>query len=433
MIEVAEVHQDSAAARAGIRPGDRIAAVNGSDVRDILDFQFLAGEERNTLRLVRRDGISRTVSLLRLPGEPLGLVFPPFAVRQCRNRCIFCFVDQMPGGCRPSLSVKDDDYRASFLFGNYITLTNLREVDWERIFAQRLSPLYLSVHATDPAVRKQLLRNDAAPDILQQMKRLAAGGISMHTQIVLCPGVNDGSHLVRTVEDLASLFPSVLSVAVVPVGITAHRKGLFPVRTVRRNEARSIIQSLLHLGRRYRRRFGTRLVYPSDELYIKAGLPVPLPAFYEDFPQIENGVGMVSDFLREARRTRLPVRCPRASVTAVTGTSFGPLLRAALERLLAGSEVRVRVLTVKNSFFGPEVTVAGLLAGRDILKTVRGKRLGSLLLVPEGALKDDEGVFLDDVSLADLERSAGVPVVPVSDFRRLVQILKSQGHDRRKA
>ena len=431
MIEVAAVQQESAAARAGIRPGDRIIAVNGREVRDTLDFQFLAGDERNTVQLRTTGGRSRTILVARLPGEPLGLEFPPITIRQCRNKCVFCFVDQMPRGCRPSLSVKDDDYRASFLFGNYITLTNLRDEDWQRIFDQRLSPLYISVHATDPGDRTRLLRNAAAPDILRQMRRLASGGIRMHTQVVLCPGINDGSRLVRTIEDLALLFPSVRSIAIVPVGLTAHRKGLFPLRSFRRSEARKVIELIDHLGRRFRRRFGTRLVFASDELYLQAGLAVPPAAFYEDFPQIENGVGMVADFLREARRVRLPQRISPATVTAVTGTSFGPFLRSSLAKLLTGSPVRVRVLTVPNTFFGPGVTVAGLLTGRDILRAARGKRLGSCLLIPANALKDDQGIFLDDMTVADLERSVGVRVIPVGDFRDLRQTLLSLGHQGR--
>ena len=425
MIEVSAVEQGSAADRAGIRRGDRIISVNDHEVRDVLDFQFLAGEDRNIMRLRRTGGGSRTVAVVRRPGEPLGLAFPPIKIRQCRNRCVFCFVDQMPAGCRPSLSVKDDDYRASFLFGNFITLTNLREEDWQRIFEQRLSPLYISVHATDPADRARLLRNPAAPDILQQMRRLAAGGIQMHAQVVLCPGINDGSRLVRTLEDLAALFPSVRSVAIVPVGLTTHREGLYPLRQFRRSEARKIIELVHHRGGRFRRRFGTHLVFPSDELYIQAGQEIPPAAFYEDFSQIENGVGMVAAFLREARRIRLPQRLSPATVTAVTGASFGPFLRLSLAELLAGHPVRVRILTVPNTFFGPQVTAAGLLTGRDILRAARGRRLGSCLLIPANALKDDEGVFLDNTTVSDLERSLGVPIMPVGGFRELRKILQS--------
>jgi putative radical SAM enzyme (TIGR03279 family) len=425
LIEVSAVEQGSAAARAGIRAGDRIISVNDHAVLDTLDFQFLAGEERNIVRLRRKGGRIHAIAVVRRPGEPLGLAFPPFPIRQCRNRCIFCFVDQMPGGCRPSLSVKDDDYRASFLFGNYLTLTNLREDDWKRIFDQRLSPLYLSVHATDRADRARLLRNAAAPDILQQMERLAAGGIRMHTQVVLCSGINDGSRLVKTLDDLAGLFPAVRSVAVVPVGLTSHRKGLYPLRTFRRNEARSVVELVHRTGGRFRRRLGTRLVFASDEFYIQAGQVIPPPAYYEDFPQIENGVGMVAAFLREARGVHLTQRVPPATVTAVTGASFGPILRSSLAGLLAEHAVRVRILTVPNSFFGPTVTVAGLLTGRDILRAARGKRLGSRLLIPANALKDDEGVFLDDMTVNDLALSLGVPVTPVGGFRELRRILQS--------
>lgn len=430
MIEVSEVLQGSLAADAGIEPGDRILAVNGCEVRDSIDFQFLAAEERITINLERQDGSQKALCFVRGQDQSFGLTFRPFPVKRCRNKCIFCFVDQMPKGCRPSLLVKDDDYRASFLFGNYITLGNLREEDWERIFAQRLSPLYVSVHSTEPNLRAFLLCNRRAPDIMEQMRRLAAGGIRMHAQIVLCPGINDGKHLMRTVEDLASLYPSVQSIAAVPVGLTGHRKGLYPLRTYRRREASHIVDVLLRLGSRHRRTYGTRLVFPSDELYIKAGVPFPPARFYEEFPQIENGVGMVADFLREERRVRMPSRLVMRSITAVTGVSFAPFLQAAMKRFDAVGGPSIRVVTVRNAFFGPSVTVAGLLTGRDILRTLRRQHVGSMLLVPACSLKDDEQIFLDGMHLQELEAAVGVPVMPVKGLGDMVHLLKNMPQKR---
>ena len=236
--------------------------------------------------------------------DSLGLVFASLRITRCRNKCIFCFVDQMPPGCRKTLYVKDDDYRASFLYGNFITLGALSESDWERIFRLRLSPLYISVHTTDPALRAVMLRNKRSVDIMEGLRRLAAGGIKIHAQIVLCPGINDGDHLKRTITDLAGLFPAVSSVAAVPVGLTTHRKGLFPLRTFTRGEARSVLELIGRFEEGFKRRFGTRFVFASDEFYIKADAQIPPPSFYEDFPQIENGVGMVSTI--HARRPARP-------------------------------------------------------------------------------------------------------------------------------
>ncbi|MBS1128961.1 MAG: hypothetical protein H6Q96_1341, partial [Nitrospirae bacterium] len=286
-----------------------------------------------------------------------------------------------------------------------------------RIFAQRLSPLYISVHTTEPVLRTTIMRGRKSPDILASLKRLAAGGIRMHTQIVLCPGINDGQHLVRTIEDLAGLFPAVQSIAVVPVGLTSYRQGLYRLRAFRKSEARRVIASVQQLAARYVRRFRTRLVFPSDELYIQAGMVVPPLSFYEDLPQIENGVGMVAQFLADAKRTRLPSRVPPMRITAVTGVSFAPILRTVLARLRQVPGASVRQITAKNSLFGPSVTVAGLLA---------------VLVIPANALKEDEGIFLDNLKLADMEAAAGVPIRTVNTFSDLVGLLKTPGMHLRK-
>ena len=376
------------------------------------------------IEALKPNGTSVRIRINKGDNETLGLVFPPIPVRRCRNKCIFCFVDQMPSGCRKSLYVKDDDYRASFLFGNYITLGNLREEDWDRIVSQRLSPLYLSVHSTEPDLRRFVLNNPHAPDILTAIRRLADGGIRMHTQIVLCPGVNDGAHLLRTVEELASLFPAVQSIAAVPVGLTSRRRGLFPIRKYRPAEAGRIIDSLETLGKRFKKTLGTRLVYASDEFYITAGRAVPLPSFYEEFPQIENGVGLVADFLRDARSLRLPAQIPRTVLTVITGASFSRTLRSALVKFKNVKGLTIRVITAENTFFGKSVTVAGLLSGADILRAIRGRRLGNMLLLPASCLKEDEGIFLDDRSLIEVEQAAGVPVRAVLKLSDMVTLLR---------
>ncbi len=427
MLEIKNILPGSTASGLGLKPGDVLDSINKKEVRDVIDYYFLIADERVRITLHTNKGVSRTITLDKDPDDTLGLEFLPFPITRCKNRCIFCFVDQMPPRCRKSLYVKDDDYRASFLYGNYITLGALSEVDWARIFSRRLTPLYISVHTTDPALRSFMLRNKKAPDILESLKRLAAGGIRMHTQIVLCPGINDGAHLQKTVEDLSGLFPAVTSIAVVPVGLTAFRKGLFPLRTFTTGEARAVIDDITRIGKRFKKQFGTRLVFVSDEFYIKAGMPVPPVSFYEDLPQVENGVGMVAEFLREVKRTRLPKRVAPVKATVVTGASFNWILKGALERVKKVEGARISLVTVRNRFFGPSVTVAGLLTGRDILQALRGKRLGDLVLIPANALKEDEDVFLDNMTLEQLERALGVRIVPVEGFREMIGLLRGKG------
>lgn len=423
MIGIIDIDPEGTAARLGVRKGDCIIAVNGTEVRDAIDYRFLVAEDRISLTLLTPGGQPRTVELEKDPDDTLGLFFAPFPIKRCRNKCIFCFVDQMPPACRKSLYVKDDDFRASFLYGNYITLGVLSESDWQRIFHQRLSPLYISVHATDPALRSFILGNNRALDIMMSMRRLAAGGISMHAQIVLCPGVNDGPFLLRTLDDLSGLFPSVLSIAVVPVGLTAFRKGLFPLRAFSRKEARAVVDEVTQFGRSWKKRHGTRLVFASDEFYVKAGIPVPPASFYEDFPQIENGVGMVSDFLRGARRTRIPASVSAFRATLVTGLSFRRMLRDAAARLSGVRGLSLRILAVRNKFFGESVTVAGLLTGSDIAAALEDKRLGDLVVIPAEALNDD-GIFLDGMSLEQLRGRFSVPIAPAKSFQELVMLLK---------
>jgi putative radical SAM enzyme (TIGR03279 family) len=427
LLEIADIAPGSAAEGLGIRKGDSIVSLNGEEVHDVIDYRFLVADEHISITLLSREGRSRTFTLDKEPDDALGLEFAPLRITRCRNKCIFCFVDQMPAGCRKSLYVKDDDYRASFLYGNYITLGALSESGLQRIFDQRLSPLYVSVHSTDPALRSFIIGNKKAPDIMASLRRLAAGGIRMHTQIVLCPGVNDGRFLDRTLDDLSGLFPAVSSVAVVPVGVTAFRKGLYPLRTFTAREARTVLRAITLRGAELKKRLGTRLLFASDEFYIKAGAPFPPVSFYEDFPQIENGVGMVADFLRDAGRTRLPARIAPLKATIVTGASFSPVLKDTLARLKCVQGLTVKLATVPNRFFGPAVTVAGLLTGGDIAAALEGKRTGDLVIVPVDALKEDEQTFLDGMSLDRLGGLLKVRVSPARRFQDILALVKREG------
>jgi putative radical SAM enzyme (TIGR03279 family) len=401
------------AAAAGLARGDRIVAVNGQPLRDAIDFQFHAGAERLELT-VERDGVT-TTKRLRRRGAGLGLELAPPRpgdIATCANKCVFCFIHQLPKGMRRSLYVKDDDFRLSFLHGNYITLSDLDEASFERIIEQRLSPLYISVHATDLALRHALLgRPRHSAEILPRLERLAKAGIRMHAQIVLCPDLNDGAHLERTVFELAPLHPHVATTAIVPVGLTRHRERLPALRSLTPAEARALVATAEAWQSRWLAGLGSRFVFLADEIYLLAGLPLPPAAAYEGFSVAEDGIGLVRQFedgfhRSIARRTRAAA----GPVTIVTGELFAPRLRALLA---AGGfdPVAVRVAAVPNDFFGPAIGVAGLLTGRDIQRHLATQPdLGRAVLVPAVAVRDGDGIFLDDLTPADLARDLGVPV-----------------------
>jgi putative radical SAM enzyme (TIGR03279 family) len=416
-VVVAAVRPRSAAARAGLAAGDRIVGVNGEPVRDVIDFHFHGGDARLDVT-IERQGRRRTAVLDRR-GPDLGLEIEaprPAEISTCANKCVFCFIHQLPRGMRKSLYVKDDDFRLSFLHGNYVTLTDLGEEDLRRIETQRLSPLYVSVHATDPELRHRLLGEPRVKrDLLPVMERLARAGIAMHAQIVLCPGWNDGAHLERSVHDLARLYPAVPTTAVVPVGLTRHRERLPRLRPVSDGEARALVRSTEQWQRRFQAALGTRFVWASDEVYLQAGAPVPPARAYEGFAIAEDGVGLVRRFEDGWARAlgRAPSRLARArAVTVVTGEMFAPRLGALLGAL-AVDGLAVRLVRVANEWFGRGIGVAGLLTGQDIQSQLAGRELGDAVLVPAVAIRDGAGVFLDDLAPADLGRALGVPVTAV--------------------
>ncbi len=417
-VVVAAVRQRSPAARAGLDTGDRIVAINGARLRDVIDFHFHAGVERLSLS-VERGGRTRS-AVLRRTGPDLGLELEaprPGEIDTCSNKCVFCFIHQLPRGMRKSLYVKDDDFRLSFLHGNYITLTDLDEAELARIEEQRLSPLYVSVHATDPELRHRLLGQPRVRlPILPVMERLAKAGIVMHAQIVLVPDWNDGAHLERTLRELARLHPQVATTAVVPVGLTRHREKLPDLRTLADTEARVLALTIEGWQREFLSDLGTRFVWASDEVYLQAGTSLPHAAAYEGFPVIEDGIGLVrrfSDRFGLAAR-RLPARlaAPRA-VTVVTGTMFAPRMRGLLETI-AVKGLRVELVPIANDWFGHGIGVAGLLTGQDIAAQLAGRRLGDEVLVPAVAIRDGAGVFLDEPRGAFGERACRGPPRPLS-------------------
>jgi putative radical SAM enzyme (TIGR03279 family) len=411
-IVVERIRPRSPAAAAGLLPGDRLLAINGVPLRDAIDFHFQAGEK--VLRIdLDREGRRGAVTLVRRWGRGLGLELSapqPGEIITCANKCVFCFVHQLPRGMRKSLYVKDNDYRLSFLHGNYVTLTDLPDDDIQRIIDQRLSPLYVSVHATDPDLRHRLLGEPRTRrDLLPLMERLAGAGITMHAQIVLCPTLNDGPHLERSVRELAALHPGVATVAVVPVGLTRHRDRLPRLRSVASKEASEIALAVKSWQGEMKKRVGTRFVYLADEFYLAAGIEPPPARHYEGFPLIEDGVGLVrrftDGFLREIGRL------PRAAlshrkVNVVTGTMFAPRLASLLE-LVRVDGIQVSVVPVANDFFGHAIGVAGLLTGRDILNELSRRPLADPILVPAVALREGDGLFLDDFPPKEIEIRLG--------------------------
>ncbi len=428
---VAWVRPGSIAAQLGLRPGDRVAEIGGAVPRDYIDYRFLTAEPLLELRVARRNGEEVVFEIEKDPDEDLGLAFTedifggPPRIKTCGNHCLFCFVDRLPAGLRPALYLKDDDYRLSFLHGNFISLTNLTRGDLDRIAGQRLSPLYVSVHATEPELRASLMGSPRAARVLEDLAGLTRAGITVHTQVVVCPGINDGPHLERTLSDLAGLRPGVASVGVVPVGLTRFGPAEGPVRGLTRLEAEALLDQVLGGHERL-----GGFVYPADELFLATGRDLPPASFYGDFVQLQNGIGLgrmfLDDLERLERRLRRPAargltRPPGERFLAVTGRLARPLVAEAVRVVSAGTEFEGEVLEVANEFFGTAVTVAGLLAGEDILRAVREAGLGARageaepagtsgpVVVPGTALRAGSDQFLDGLTLGDLARETGRP------------------------
>lgn len=416
-VAIAEVVPESIAEEIGLEAGDYLYKINDQIVYDFLDYQYLCSEENLELYIRKRDGEEWLVDIEKEAEEDLGLEFmePVFdGIKRCRNKCIFCFVDQMPEGLRESLYCKDDDYRLSFLHGSYITLTNLKEEDLVKIKNYRLTPLYVSVHAMDPKVRVRMMNNQSAERVKDYLQRLADDGIKFNTQIVLCPGINDGQVLDNSIEEIAKLFPAVLSLAVVPVGLTKHRQGLYPLEPYTREQALAIVEQVEEWQKILKKKLGTRLVYLADEFYLLAGLELPKAEIYEEFRQIENGVGLSRIFLDEFAQAekKLPKALKqKKSVTLISGVSAAKFLVRIAERLNKIKNLQVNLVVIKNSFLGHTVTVTGLLSGNDILEQLKHKNLGDCLILPEVLFKEGAELFLDGLSLAEFKRALPVKVI----------------------
>ncbi len=397
---------------AGLKVGDKLLSVNGQPVEDVLDYRYYGYDARLELELERGGRVIKK-TLRKQEGQEPGIDFEDYLMdrpRACSNRCVFCFVDQLPRGMRRTLYFKDDDARLSFLQGNYITLTNLSDHDIERMIKLRISPINVSVHATEPELRAMLLGNPKGARGYEIMQRLAGAGITMNCQIVCCPGLNDGEALSRSMRDLEALWPNVPSVSIVPVGLTRHREKLYPLTPFDKDSARAAIELVDSFGEECLKKHGSRIFMCSDELYLKAQLPIPDEDYYEDYPQLENGVGLMRLLETEFKAAAgdIPADCEPFSV--ITGVSAGGFIRRLMEE--AGLGDKCTVYSIVNDFFGHTIDVAGLVTGQDIMKQLKGKDLRGRALIPAVMLRQHEGVFLDDVTLSQLEEALGVPVVP---------------------
>ncbi len=427
---IKSVIKKSYAYKKGIKEGDVLLSVNAHPIRDFLDYQFFIKDSALEIEFEHKGKIRR-VKIRKDPEEDIGLEFETFLMdkeKRCRNKCIFCFIDQLPKGMRDTLYFKDDDSRLSFLFGNYITLTNLSVEDVQRIIDMHISPVNVSVHTMNKELRVKMMANKNAGECLDYIRQFAENGIKVNTQLVLCPGINDGKELLFSLEELSKLHPGVVSIAAVPVGMTKFREGLFPLEEYTKETAGQVIDIIEKFGDDFKKKTGTRLAYAADEFYLKAEREIPDGEYYEAYSQLENGVGMWAslreefldsiesvDFLGERR------------LSIATGTAAYPLLRELAGRVEeVFPNVKINVYEIVNDFFGHSITVAGLITGGDLIRQLQGKELFEELLIPDVMLRSEGDIFLDDVSLAHAQRQLGVKITPVSSdgYELLSKILK---------
>ncbi|MBR2742609.1 MAG: DUF512 domain-containing protein [Clostridia bacterium] len=420
--KIAKVNPGTPAARARIMPGESLVAVNGRKIRDVLDYRFYTAERHLHLDIEGTDGRVRSVRVVNRRGGDIGLEFETYLMdkpRSCHNKCIFCFIDQLPRGMRDTLYFKDDDTRLSFLTGNYVTLTNISDDDITRIINQRISPINISVHTSDPELRAKMLSNKNAGRVMGYMKRIADAELPMNAQIVLCPGVNDGEALKRTMRDLSALYPSLRSVSCVPVGLTRFRDGLYPLTGYDEKSASETLDIIEAFADECKEKLGTRLFFAADEFYIKAGRELPPAQHYEEFLQIENGVGMLSSFREEfysALAESGDISPETGRYTVICGADAYDFMSGLVDELLKRwHNLNIRVKKIDNEFFGTTITVSGLICGCDILNQLRGEDLGDAVLFTKNMLRSGTNVLLDDVTTDELSEKLGVPFVPIEN------------------
>lgn len=421
-----------------LEPGDRVLEVNGERIEDVFDYRYLINDTYIEMTVLKKNGEVLIFEIDKYMDEDLGIEFESSLMDEyhsCTNKCIFCFIDQLPKGMRPTMYFKDDDSRLSFLQGNYITLTNMKDKDLDRIIRYKLSPINISVHTTNPELRCMMLHNRFAGKIMDQIQKLYEAETIMNGQIVLCKGVNDGKELEKTIQDLGGFLPFMESLSVVPVGISRHREGLYPLEPFDREDAKAVLKTIHTLQDQFMEEYGTHFVHASDEWYILAGEPLPEEDNYDGYVQLENGVGMLRLQEREFHESLEEARFSESSklfekhCTIATGKLAGPFLKELVKDLNAVyPNIHVDVVEVTNDFFGPQITVSGLLTGQDIVAQLKNRTLSSELLLPVNVLRSGEDVLLDDMHINEIEKTLQVPVrIVQSNGNDLFDALVSQG------
>lgn len=415
---IKSIDKHSPASRSKLNIGDTIISVNGNKIIDVLDYKYYTYDSTLEIGAKCPDGTFKVVLIRKREGEDLGINFDHYLMdkmRHCANKCVFCFIDQLPKRMRKTLYFKDDDARMSFLLGNYISMTNLSEREVERIIQLKISPINVSVHTTNPELRCLMLGNPRAGKCIDIMRRFAENGIEMNCQIVCCPGLNDGEELLRSMTDLAAMYPGVKSVSIVPVGLSKHRQGLYPLEPFDKEKAGETIDMVEKFGDECLKKFGTRLFFCGDELYIKAERPLPEDEFYEDYVQLENGIGMMRLLITEFHSAlKAADKSSGSPFAMVTGVAAAPFIQELYNEAKSKfPEIDGKVYAIRNEFFGETINVAGLVTGGDIIRQLKDKDLPERMLIPQNMLRHEEGVFLDDVTIEDLERELNVKVVPV--------------------
>lgn len=414
---IKSIVKDSIAEEMEIEAGDYLVSVNNEEIKDILDYKFQIFDEMVTIIIEKPNGEEWELEIEKEENEDLGLVFEEELIdkpRNCANKCIFCFMDQLPPNVRETLVFKDDDFRLSFMTGNYVTLTNSGYKDLERIVRYHLSPINISVHATDSEVRKMMLNNNNADKILEYIDYLTKNGIDVNAQIVLCPGINDGKVLDKTIEDLYKFYPKLLCIAIVPVGLTKYREGLYPLKAFNKETAGKVIDQVESWQKKLKKETGSNIVYVADEFYVKAEREIPEYERYENFPQLEDGIGLMAYFTREFNEylAKIESKNLKKTVSIATGKSAYRFIREKSDILEEKfNELKINVYQIENTFFGPEITVTGLITGNELIEQLKDKEIGEYLVIDGKMLKSDEDVFLDDVTLEKVKIDLGINIV----------------------
>jgi putative radical SAM enzyme (TIGR03279 family) len=429
---ISKVIPDSITSEIGFEIGDAIVSINGSQLRDLIDYQFMCADEFLEIEVLDKKGKIHQIEIEKDYDEDLGLEFETAlfdGLIQCNNKCPFCFIDQQPPGKRKTLYLKDDDYRLSFLYGSYLTLTNLSEKEWDRIAKMRLSPLYVSVHATEPEIRIKLLKNNRAGQILDNIKWFEENDLQIHAQVVVCPGINDGIHLEKTLLDLAKFhrgdFPTVASAAVVPVGLTRFRPNLDELTPVSNNKAQEVIKQVQQLQAKFYQELGSNFAWLADEWFLIAQEDLPPESHYEDYPQIGNGVGSIRQFIKQFQKVAnelLPssLNIPR-KLTWVVGNAVEYAFQELVNRLNQVKNLHVNLVALNSNYWGQEITVTGLLTGEDLLQSLKNRDLGEAILLPTVMLKHGELVFLDDLTVMDVAKELNTKIIPVNGIEELIE------------